>query len=195
MKPVIIYSLPRARSTAVLNSCKRDVKLDEPFAVYKPFEWEALKAQLNDPNTASKFFGIHLSHFPPARSWFEAAQDTHDIFVVKRDTREVCYSFVLACVFGWNKKTELPPRQVDVDFGILAHLTHEMDNFVRFFPRNATIIEYSDLPASHFDATLNTLDNQNSLQRLSCINNLEQVDRAIDRILELHGDLIDEKYS
>jgi hypothetical protein len=31
MKPVLLYSLPRARSTATLHSCTREIKLSEPF--------------------------------------------------------------------------------------------------------------------------------------------------------------------
>ena len=92
IKPIIIYSLARTRSTAVLQAARRTHLLHEPFDFHSVFkdhnkltlsnidfanrllntlDWHNLKSQMSDSDTATKFFGTGLHKFYPAQKWFK----------------------------------------------------------------------------------------------------------------------------
>lgn len=209
MKPVIIYSLPRTRSTAILQACVRPIKLHEPFDHFtlygadtnnawnfypryanksEQLVWPYIKDQLNDPRAVSKFFGNSLLTFPPARSWFEEADrnETHDIFVAVRDRRETAWSYLLAHKFGWVKGSESESKEVEIEPRFFFFLAYTFDNFLRFFPKNATLIEYETLPASHFDKSLIEIQDQESAKKRPLIKNREFCEEQIDSIIQCY---------
>jgi len=124
MKPVIIYSMQRTRSSAVLYSCIRTQRLYEPFGIDTIFDghwrahslfptfnkyvsdldWTSLIEKMNDPNSVTKIFGYHIWKSKNGRKWFESAikDNTHDIFVLERDWMEIGLSSCLARITGYD---------------------------------------------------------------------------------------------
>ena len=177
MKPVVIYSLPRTRSTPALYSCKRAVHLCEPFSAtnlnknkslfdawnyraktnnkfVSSGQWDKLVTSMNDPNTATKTLCSDLGYFVPARTWFRDAVEnqTHDIFVLEREDRKaILLSFLIACEFGWGKHREKTPYNFSVKHELIETLHKIMDWYLSFYPKKGKLITYENLPESHFD--------------------------------------------
>lgn len=209
MKPVIIYSMPRSRSTAIMHSCKRSRCLFEPFDFFTLFgdtgrnsydlyphysnsvpdkKWESIKTSMEDPNSVTKFFGISLYSYYPARKWFVEVDnaESHDIFVAVRDRREQAFSYLLACKFGWFKDKSVEPFEFTVDNRMLFNLARMQDAFLRFFPKNAKLIDFDNLPETHFDKSLNKLKNQDSLNNISYIKNIDHCEEQIASIIKCY---------
>ncbi len=152
---------------------------------------------LNNPSTVSKVICNGLSYFLPARNWLHNASvnQTHDIFVLVRDLREQMLSYVLSHKFGFFKDTECEPFTVEVLPDDIRLLRVTLDNFLRFLPDNGHIMEFDDLPASHFDRSNVVLEKQNSLSKMSYISNLDYCEYHIDQIIKYYKDEWDRKIS
>lgn len=211
MKPIIIYTLPRSHSTAALQACRKPVLLNEPFdhvtlygqnateafsftAKYNneiiPSVWPKILSQLNDKNSASKFFGHSLYFFLPARKWFQACDinKTHDIFILTRNLREQIFSYLLAKYFGYSKSLEKVIQPITIrDFDIFL-ATFYIDCFLRFYPQNGKIITFDKIPETHFDRNRITLQPQHSLNKLSYITNLDFVQDQVNNIIMYYRD-------
>lgn len=234
MKPVIIYTFPRTKSTATLQACLRENKFNEPFREYRLFNIDYSKLNvsndvkekmyqeshininniyatyfdslskdfisnlinnLNNPNSVSKIFGFHLVNFLPGKKWFlEADQnETHDIFVLTRDLREQMFSYLLAPKFGFFVDDAIPPYETTVNNYEFYNLRTNIDSFLRFFPKNAKLISFENLPESHFDKSKIKLGVQNSLVNLKYIKNLNECEHHIDKLISYFKDEWNEK--
>ena len=234
MKPVIIYTFPRSKSTATLEACLRDNKFNEPFSEYRLFNIDYSKANvsrevkekmysdshvkinnlyatyfdsldkksidqlltnLNDQNSVSKIFGFHLTHFLPGRKWFSEADknNTHDIFVLIRDLREQMLSYLLAPKFGYFINASIPPYETIINDSDFYSLRTNIDSFLRFFPTNAKLISFENLPDSHFNKTNIKLGIQNSLDNLKYIKNLNECEDHISKLISYFKDEWEDK--
>ena len=188
MKPVIIYTLPRTRSSALLEACKRDVLLREPLdRRLDDATWEKLKTSLNSSDTCSKFFGSQVSSDPRAKAWFRGVSDTHDVFILMRDLNEVCYSFLLAKNFGWGKVTEVEPSEIKITYDDILSLHFEFERFFQMLPIGGQIISFETAPSSHFDFSRITLENQHSLEKIPRLANQEAAKNVVSSINRIYG--------
>lgn len=214
MKPILLYSLPRAKSTAVLYSCKSKFKLNEPFGItniHKHItsneswikraelnskfvdsgQWDELLDQMNSDNTVTKIISDDIYNFKPARSWFEYSieSQTHDVFIIERENKEeTLLSYIMARHFGWHKSTEVEPYEFTAGDNIISHLNSMIDNYLRFYPKRGKIITFNNLPESHFDKTLNHTIDQESLSKYRYFKNLDEFRVHIKYILDYHKD-------
>ena len=217
MKPVILYSLPRTRSTAILYSCNRELKLNEPFArnplhknkneswyrlaeynseVISSGRWNELLSQMNNTNTVTKILCADLFYFRKAREWIDNAinNDTHDIFVIERENREeILLSYILAITIGWYKTSEKEIYEFDASLWMLEHFNYIIDWYLRFYPKKGKIITFDNLPESHFDISFNQIKDQDSSSKYSYIKNLDEYRIHIKHILDYYKDEWDAK--
>lgn len=224
MKPIIIYTMPRTKSSAVLEACLKKNKISEPFNEYNLFDinfsnldvenyiklemyekeikkihnlypsylkkikkknTQILFEKLNDKETASKIFGINLTDFLPGRKWFQNADEfqTHEIFVLTRDLKEQMFSFLLAPIFGYNYKNTVEPYDVEIKEDSFYFLRKNIDEFLRFFPKNGKLITFEELPDLFFDKKNIKIKEQNSLEKLKYIKNLKKCEKHIDDLV------------
>lgn len=215
-KPHVLYALPRSRSTAILQSSKKDKKLFEPFSpiiafklgdnshIYKNWydpitidKWELIKDSLNDTDSISKILGSHLN-FPLAKKWFNDIQTNYssEIFVVDRNLYDVCWSFLIALQIGWFKQTERTKKSLDIKEEYFNQLIIHIKSFIQYMPFNAKIISWEKLPEEHFSKLLNVkIKDQNTLNRRKDMVNYNYVDQQIRNIVEVYNPQIDEKLS
>lgn len=196
MKPMMIYTVPRTRSSALLEASRRSIQLREPFSRHLTVEqWPELHANLVNSDSCVKFFGSQLIYQDYVRTWFNNAveTDSHDIFILMRDFREVCYSYIVAFVYGWGKLNELGPAKAAtlVPAATYANFTTLHFEFGAFFdslPKNGKVITFESAPSSHFDLSQISLENQHSLQKLERFSNRDFIERRVQRLYELFGE-------
>ena len=234
MKSVIIYCMPRTKSTAAMQACKRSNKIFEPFNPFRLFgvdysEYKddvpkmnrlyARKAleinslypsyaksiasgviektitQLNDPDTVSKITCLELTKNLTARKWFEnaATADNHEIFVLVRDLREQIFSYLLASKFGYFKDSECEPYEVVIPPGDFLAIIEVIDNFLRFVPKNAYLINFDTMPTQYFDIDNITILPQNSIDKLKFVKNLDYCEYHIKNIIDYYSEYWNQK--
>lgn len=220
MKPVIIYSLPRTRSSAALEACKRTNKYWEPFNSHEFFNigvgkflstrpyfyYKFINSQpvekiqdtfskINYYDSATKILSFELFNFLPARKWWDQVQDTdsHEIFVLIRDLNEQIYSHILAHYFGYFKEQTTNITPINVDLMQIEYIRMFLDSFLRFFPKKGKLITFDTLPEEYFDKSLIKIENQNSLKNLSYIKNFSSVDIHVNNLIQYYKNEWDEK--
>lgn len=154
-----------------------------------------LISELNRSDTVSKIFGFHLTSFLPGRKWFFDCDknSTHDIFVLTRDLREQIFSYLLAPKFGFFEKEKIEPHSIAIDESSFSYCRSNIDSFLRFFPKNATLVTWETLPISHFDKSKVEIREQNSLENLSFIENLDECEWHIENLIKYYADEWNEK--
>lgn len=208
MKPIVIYSMPRSKSTAALEAARRETLLNEPFSantligkqqmgVMDKFQfmleypgWDTLYKEMSQPNTASKFFGSCIHSMPKAKDWFKQIDDdqSHEIFCLIRSPRETILSHVLAMFFGFYKGEEKENAEIEIDDKQLISI-HEfsISLFLKYYPKNASTVTFESLPSEHFDLNKVFISNQHSIERRKhCVSNFDELERKIDLILRYH---------
>lgn len=222
MKPVILYTMPRAKSTATLYACKRTNLYDEPFSWHRLFsdlspisypvpistlievkkrvaeydKWEEIFQKINDPDSAVKIFGSNLRDMPRSKHWFNdcVSNNTHDVFVLLRSPKEILLSLVLALNFGFHKVAETEDREIEVDDGLIYWTDTLLNDFLTYYPDSGKVIYFDSLPKEYFDYSKIQMEAQNSLtRRLHCVKNLDEVNEKIDIILKFHSNEWKEK--
>ena len=221
MKPIILYALPRSRSTAVLYSCKNKIKLNEPFGLTHIHEnktghdswiyrselntnfinsgqWDTIVDKMNCNDTVTKVLSTDLYNFPPSRTWFENSieNQTHEIFIIEREDREESLiSYIIAGHFGWNKSTQVDSYKFTQNIDILPQLNNLVDSYLRFYPKKGKVITFNNLPESHFDKKLNLnyIKNQESISKYGYFENIDEFRIHIKYILDLYKDEWDSK--
>jgi hypothetical protein len=203
--------MPRTQGSVAIQSCKRKVRINEPFKpenlygerspthyeLYASYSTKVTMDQLdplietlNDSNTACKIIGNQLHTFVPARYWFERATsgDTHDVFILTRDREEQAFSWLLASKFGWHKNDEIgkEKKEFEVTNYELHILSRVMDEFLRWVPERGTLIDFENLPESHFDKTQIRLQHQHSLNNLKYITNYKYCKEIITDIINCY---------
>jgi hypothetical protein len=207
MKPVIIYGMPRTRSTAAMQACRRPVKVNEPFAFhntpnydehkmdvlsriralndFREFgNWHAVLGEMNRSDAVVKIFGRDLVQYHDARAWFEAAKTSHEIFTLIRNPREIILSSLLAQYFGYWKGVEKEAKEILIYDSEFANVEFIFESFLRFYPKSSRLVTFETLPEEFFDKSQIHLEEQNSMSRLNLIKNLDRVEKNIDTILQ-----------
>jgi len=207
MKPILIYTMPRTRGTATLQACNREVKLNEPFAIHsipnyslddddgnfyiirtltEYDQWDTLSEKMNQPNTAVKIFGHHLMSYYNARAWYKAAANTHEIFTLIRDPREIILSHLLATHFGFSKNIETEEKEIIIHDNQFHKIQIIIGSFLRFYPSSSRLVTFETLPDDTFDKSQIMAQEQHSMNRLHLIKNLDQVEKNIDSMLSYY---------
>lgn len=209
--------MPRTQSTVILESCKRTTKLSEPFdrwalfgreSTLDPFhpgrynsisdeEWDKTFSVYNDADTAIKFFGSSLYFCLPARRWYQQVLTTqsHDIFVTVRDLPSQMMSLLISYHFGFSTAQEKPHelKPIEVQNFYFSWLTSSIDHFIRFFPSYGTLVNYDNMPSSHFDSSLSISKIQHTLDKSKYITNLDFCQEKINDIIQYYQKEYDEK--
>jgi hypothetical protein len=222
-KPVLIYSMPRAHSTAMLFSCNRELKFNEPFDIRRrnsdvvkttknvkleniidiPFEhlyyenWDNLTSKLHNKNCVVKILAMSLMLYYPARKWYTSVINGNDfdVFVTNRSMYDIAWSTILATKYGFRKEWETEAVEIEIPVRELKEIALNFDSFLRFFPNNATAIDINNLPNTHFGrVSENNVKVQNSLTKKSLIKNFNECDDEIRYIVELFADEWTSKY-
>lgn len=206
MKPVLIYGMPRTRSTAAMQACKRAVKVNEPFAFHNTpnynvkhvgclsrirtlinFEhskqWNLVLEEMNRPDAVVKIFGRDLVQYYNARAWFAEASSSHEIFTIMRDPRETILSLLLAQHFGYWKDDEKELKEVIIHEQAFCNIEFVFASFLRFYPKSSRLVTFETLPEEFFDMSQISLEEQHSMRRLGLIKNLYEVEKNIDTML------------
>jgi len=216
-RPVLIYAMPRSYSTVMLFSCKREIKINEPFDIRRrnrevvktnknvklenildvPFDvlykedWSQLTNKLSNPDSVVKILAMSLMLYYPVRNWYNnvANSNNFDIFVPNRSMYDIAWSTVLATEFGFRKEWESEPMEIDIPMITMKELALNFDAFLRFFPKNAVAIDLDNLPQSHFyDTSEREVRIQNSLEKKSLIKNFSECDQEIRFLVDLFAD-------
>lgn len=196
--------MPRTKSNAALLACRRELKISEPFEytmlpAYDKAEDNSymymlktltdyvapnsLIDQMNDPRSVTKVFGRLFDRYYPARAWLNAAKDSHEVFILLRDFREMVLSQLLSVHFGFTKKTEKEPTEIMISSTQFYTVTYSVITFLRFYPLNGKVVTYETLPVEFFDRSQVTLEEQNSMDKLHLVKNLDEVERNIDIVM------------
>lgn len=212
MKPIIIYSMGRTKSTATLEAARRPVKMHEPFEIYnldgiknpndidslinvrdaliETINWPALRTRLEQRNTASKFFGTSLCNYPTARYWFADIdrEQTCEIFSLIRNPRDMIWSLLLALRFGFNKINEADPHEVSFSSSDLQIAQFGIDSFLRYYPTNGKLVTFETLPIEFFDVSKVRIQPQNSQStKMQYVQNVDYVEDQIHKLLKYHS--------
>ena len=206
MKPVLLYGMPRTRSTAAMQACKRPVKVNEPFAFQntprynanhfgclsrihtltdygQSKQWNLVLEEMNRPDAVVKIFGRDLVRYYNARAWFNEAHTTHEIFTLIRNPRETIFSILLAQQFGYWKGDEKDVKEITIHDGQFCNVEFVFESFLRFYPKTSRLVTFETLPEEFFDKSQIWHQNQHSMSRLNLIKNLDRVEKNIDTIL------------
>lgn len=207
MKPVMIYTMPRTRSTAAMLACKRNIKVNEPFDHAKMPHYNkaddtsymymlktltdytppaSLIEQMNHPNSVTKVFSHYIDRCYSGRIWFESAVNTHETFILLRDFRETVLSEILALNLGFTKQSEKEEKEFVVNNMRYYGVTSTVNSFLRYFPKNGKIVTYETLPDDLFDKSQVQSQEQHSMKRLHLIQNLDEVEKNIDTIMSYY---------
>jgi hypothetical protein len=198
--------MPRTKSTAVLQACKRSVKLNEPFDVYnlpnynkdtdgylyrvrslvEYDQWDSLLTKLNQKDTAVKIFGHSLMFYYNARAWFDAAMQTHEIFTLIRNPKEMILSELIAFHFGHTKDSETENREITISDYQFYTVQSVISSFLRFYPSTGKLVTFDTLPTECFDKTQIQIQEQHSGNKTHFIKNIDEVHRNIDLMLSYY---------
>jgi hypothetical protein len=191
MKPVMLYTLPRTRATALFYACRRAIVKDEVFADFNldlNNDQEIKKAfyKIDDANTVLKIHGPHIDRSIIIQDWYTQSLDTktYDIFVVERPDRlNTFLSLIIAQRFGFNKRDEIVPFEflaTDADIEIVRT---EIKKYFNYYPSYGTVINLESYPLSHFDPALINTDNQESYKKYHYIKNFNWVVQQLQNVL------------
>jgi hypothetical protein len=114
-------------------------------------------------------------------------QQSHDIFLLERDRREIFLSLIMAEQFGYDSDHETAYHDFTVSPDKLDWYDHLVQMHIKHMPRSARLITWPYLPESHFDINLNTRKDQHSKDKLHHCRNLAQVTDWIDQLLAQHS--------
>ena len=199
--------MPRSKSTAALEAARREILLNEPFSanalikedlsIMDRFEfmlnypsWYQIQNNMDQPNTATKFFGSCIHQMPKAKEWFSEIDNanSHEIFCLIRSPKETILSHLLAMFFGFHKGEEKENFEIEIDDKQLISI-HEFSigTFLRYYPLNGKTVTFETLPSEHFDYDKIHLETQNSIsKRQDYVKNFEDLKRKINLLLKYH---------
>lgn len=210
-KPIIIYSLARSKSTATMQAARRNILLNEPFDPWSAIDnyvelvtqktvsrtdldnlllssvnWTELQQQMQNENAAIKFFGTSLHHYYPAQKWFNDAlkNNSHEVFILLRNLKDLCWSLVLALEFGFAKSSlKKPIRTFTAPIAYIENCSRSIDYFLDFYPKEKQIITFQSLPTEFFDYSKISMTPQKSQDKRFLVENYNYVEDQIHKIL------------
>ena len=211
MRPIVLYTMPRSKSTPAMQACLRTIDLGE---AWKPKKFishseipsgdqnidhmvtdDQIKAVLDKidlPDTKVKIIGHQVARLSRSVEWWSAAQaaQKHEIYVLERDYRTCLHSWLLAEHFGYFKDTERSDRNIIATDYHVKCVKLLLENHCRFYPVRGFRITWDALPATDFSKYNVTMVDQDSLYRLKLVKNLDWWQGEIDKLLkELHPSL------
>jgi hypothetical protein len=191
MKPVMLYTLPRTRATALFYACRRAIIKDEVFANFNldlDNDQDIKKAfyKIDDPNTVLKIHGPHIARSTIIEKWYKNSLDsnTYEVFVVERlDRLNTFLSLIIAQRFGYNKRDEILPFEFSVNDTDIELVKTEIENYFKYYPQCGSVINLESYPLSHFDPALINTDNQESYKKYHYIKNFNWVVQQLQNVL------------
>lgn len=195
MKPVMLYTLPRTRATALFYACRRAIVKDEVFADFNldlNNDQEIKKAlyKIDDANTVLKIHGTHIDRSSIVQDWYTRSlcAKTYDIFVVERPDRlNTFLSLIIAQRFGFNKRDEIVPFEFLATDSDIEIVRTEIKKYFNYYPSYGTVINLESYPLSHFDPALINSDNQESYKKYHYIKNLHWTIQQLQNVLSEVG--------
>ena len=191
MKPVMLYTLPRTRATALFYACRRAIVKDEVFANFNldlDDDQEIKKAfyKIDDPNTVLKIHGPHIARSMIIEEWYKKSLDsgTYEVFVVERlDRLNTFLSLIIAQRFGYNKRDEIVPFEFSANSSDIEIVTNEIENYFKYYPSRGSVINLENYPSTYFDSVLINTDNQESYKKYHYIKNYDWIVGHLQNIL------------
>lgn len=216
-KPHLIYTLPRAKSTAILQASKKKINLNEPFSYEFLFghinyqdiffdnywevtiqekKWNLIKSSMNNPDSVVKVLGFDVENLSQGKKWLEDAlkKQTHEVFVVHRDLKEVCWSYLLATRRGFFHNDNASNKPFSLKLIDLVFLEKHIKDYLRHLPqKNAKLISWDRLPKKYFDKSRVRITEQFSSKHLHLIENFDFCKNKIEEFKEIYQPIIDKR--
>jgi hypothetical protein len=104
-----------------------------------------------------------------------------------RNPRETLWSLLIALHYGFNElDTGSSSKYTEITDGDLFKTDLVLDNFLRFYPTNGTVVTFDILPKEHFDYDLIPTRKQDSINKMPLITNKDYVESNLDLILKFY---------
>ena len=212
MKPVLLYTLPRTRATALLMSSTRTIKLNEPFSVshlcprqtpdeslvaYTTCEqritdgqWNNILENINNKDSCTKIHAMDLVTSKRGRIWYQTALEncSHEIYVVVRNRFNLALSYIIARQFGWDSYSEKEPFEFEVTESMIMEVALHFDHFFRFWPTGSKVITAETRPMGDFQPSLSGWPKQNSEQKYKYITNYKWCQSRIFDVIDYYDE-------
>jgi hypothetical protein len=203
MKPVMLYTLPRTRGTAILYSCLRPIIKDEPFAEWKldldsEESWNKALYKIDDSRAVVKIHGEHIARDARIEQWYESviADRKYEIFVIERCDRESIFlSHFIANRFGFNLYDEIAPYNFKVNDSDISHMRKLIKLYLKHFPPYGNIISLETLPSDFFNPNIVPKFDQKSHLKYKYIENFNWAMKQITQVLADYKEEWDHKVS
>jgi hypothetical protein len=203
MKPVMLYTLPRTRGTAILYSCLRPIIKDEPFAEWtldleSDESWNKALYKIDDPRAVVKIHGEHIARDTRITQWYNSAieNNTYEVFVIERpDRANIFLSHFIAGRFGFNLYDEIEPYSFTVNNSDIAAMKMLIEKYLKHFPPYGTVISLDNLPAGFFSKRITPKLDQKSHLKYRYIENFDWAVEQIEQVLAEYKEEWDRKIS
>jgi hypothetical protein len=192
MKPIMIYTMPRTRATAVFFCARRAILKDEVFG-YDTLDtnsedsWRKAFDHVEDPRAVLKIHGRHIDRHPRIIEWYDSVikKNTYDVFVVERpDMVNVFLSYCMAHRFGFNLRDEIDPFEFSITPEEILHIEEELKLYLKYMPPNAIRITVDSMPDSHFNRKIISSEDQLSHNKYKYIENYEWAKTRIQLLVD-----------
>ena len=203
MKPVMLYTLPRTRGTAILHSCLRPIVKDEPFAewtldLHSEQSWNSAFYKIDDSRAVIKIHGEHVARDTRIEQWYKSviADQTYEMFVIERSDRENLFlSHFIANRFGFNLHEEVTPYVFRVNDSDINHMRELIELYLKYFPPYGNIISLETLPREFFNPNIIPKTDQKSYLKYKYIENFDWAMEQIEQVLAEYKEEWDHKIS
>lgn len=209
MKSILLYAMPRSRSSAILSSAKSENKIFEPFnfhriqnltntatleqtkkAVTDFYYRENILPLLPMDNTAIKMLAIECYFFDEAKKFLSEIQNnqSHEIFIIVRDLREALWSQLISTVHGsfYSEESTSENKQYMIAAQECYSMFSQIKTFLDNLPKYGHLISWDHLPSKYFDKNLNKVKNQHSQDKKNTIINLDFCDQAVESVIKIY---------
>lgn len=194
MKPMLLYSMPRARGTVSLHKSLRAVKLNEPFRqeelnLTDTSAWDIMVKSMNHNDSSTKIHGYHLQQYEPGNIWYQQVMRdrSHEVVVIERTDRiNMLLSDILATHHGYNF-----PMHDNHAFTVHERLITRAHNVICqhliYYPTYGKVVTFETLPTEFFNKELVAARvDQKSYLRHNCITNIEWCKDVLGDILDFY---------
>lgn len=201
VKPVMLYTLPRTRASAMLYCCRRPIIKDEVFSSVNlnsnnETEWNDVLYKITDPKTVLKIHGSHIAYDNKIQEWYQQVidQSVYEIFIIERPDRlNTFLSLILASKFGFSKREEIEPFYFTVTDNDIQSVRTELTTYLSFYPRYGTAINIDNMPTEYFNTDIMRYENQHSHLKYQYIENYQWTVEQLELILKEFQKFWDDK--
>jgi hypothetical protein len=203
MKPVMLYTLPRTRGTAILYSCLRPIIKDEPFAEWtldldSEESWNKALYKIDDPRAVLKIHGEHIARDVRIAQWYNSAieNNTYEVFVIERpDRANIFLSQFIANRFGFNLYDEIAPYNFKVNDNDISCMRELIEQYLTYFPPYGNVVSLETLPSEFFNTKIVPKLDQKSHLKYKYIENFDWTMEQIIQVLSEYKGEWDHKVS